>query len=303
MGQVLAALAGVAVIATVVWDGFETIVLPRRVSRRVRLTRVFYRTTWAPIAWIASRFEPGRKRDRYLSYYGPLSLVLLIIVWAVGLVLGFALLQWAVHSPLQTPEHLEHLGAYLYMSGVTFFTLGIGDVHPLADAGRVLAVVEAGTGFGFLAVVIGYLPVLYQSFSRREVTILMLDARARDYPCAATRTRTTTCVRCGVSTSLTSTASRATYSYRSRLGCPRRHAQTTGRRAPSTAPQRPRSRPSHRSSRPTTATSTFSRHLLQRNYIRCLDPARSPVIELALVIELAAVLPQKLLTPRERTHR
>ena len=184
MEQVLAALAGVAVVAAVVWDGFETIVLPRRVSRRVRLTRVFYRTTWAPIAWVAGRFKPGRNRDRYLSYYGPLSLILLIVVWAVGLVLGFALLQWAVHSPLQTPEHLEHFGAYLYMSGVTFFTLGFGDVYPLANSGRALAVVEAGTGFGFLAVVIGYLPVLYQSFSRREVTISMLDARAGTPPTA-----------------------------------------------------------------------------------------------------------------------
>ena len=184
MEQVLAALAGVAVIAVFVWDGFETIVLPRRVTRRVRLTSAFYRSTWRPIAGVARRFPSGRKRDRYLSYYGPLSLILLIIVWAVGLVLGFALLQWAAHSPLQTPEHLEHFGAYLYMSGVTFFTLGFGDVFPLANTGRTLAVIEAGTGFGFLAVVIGYLPVLYQSFSRREVTISMLDARAGTPPTA-----------------------------------------------------------------------------------------------------------------------
>jgi hypothetical protein len=183
--QVLATIAGVAVIAVIVWDGFETIVLPRRVTRRLRLASAFYRSTWRPIAGVASRFPPGRKRDRYLSYYGPLSLILLIVVWAVGLVTGFALLQWAVHSPLQTPEHLEHFGAYLYMSGVTFFTLGFGDVFPLAGLGRVLAVVEAGTGFGFLAVVIGYLPVLYQSFSRREVIISMLDARAGTPPTAA----------------------------------------------------------------------------------------------------------------------
>jgi hypothetical protein len=182
--QVFAAVAGFVVIAVVVWDGFETIVLPRRVTRRLRLTSTFYRGTWRPIAAIAGRFPPGRKRDRYLSYYGPLSLILLIVVWAVGLVLGFALLQWAAHSPLQTPEHLDHFGAYLYMSGVTFFTLGFGDVFPLANLGRVLAVVEAGTGFGFLAVVIGYLPVLYQSFSRREVTISMLDARAGTPPTA-----------------------------------------------------------------------------------------------------------------------
>ncbi len=184
MEQVLAAVAGLVVIAVVVWDGFETIVLPRRVTRRLRLARAFYRATWAPIAWTAGRFPPGRKRDRYLSYYGPLSLILLIVVWAVGLVLGFALLQWAAHSPLETPEHLDYFGAYLYMSGVTFFTLGFGDVFPLASLGRALAVVEAGTGFGFLAVVIGYLPVLYQSFSRREVAISMLDARAGTPPTA-----------------------------------------------------------------------------------------------------------------------
>jgi hypothetical protein len=184
MLQALSAAAGVLLIAVIVWDGFETIVLPRRVTRRLRLTSAFYRSTWAPIAGVARRGPPGRKRDRYLSYYGPLSLILLIIVWAVCLVTGFALLQWAVHSPLETPEHLDTFGAYLYMSGVTFFTLGFGDVFPLAATGRALAVVEAGTGFGFLAVVIGYLPVLYQSFSRREVTISMLDARAGTPPTA-----------------------------------------------------------------------------------------------------------------------
>jgi hypothetical protein len=182
--QVLGTIAGVVIIVVVVWDGFETIVLPRRVTRRLRLARVFYLASWAPIAGIARHVAVGRKRDRYLSYYGPLSLILLIIVWAVGLVAGFALLQWAAHSPLETPEHMDYFGAYLYMSGVTFFTLGFGDVFPLAGLGRVLAVVEAGTGFGFLAVVIGYLPVLYQSFSRREVAISMLDARAGTPPTA-----------------------------------------------------------------------------------------------------------------------
>ncbi len=184
MELVLGAIAGVVIVVVVVWDGFETIVLPRRVTRRLRLARVFYLASWAPIAGIARHVAAGRKRDRYLSYYGPLSLILLIIVWAVGLVAGFALLQWAAHSPLETPEHMDYFGAYLYMSGVTFFTLGFGDVFPLAGLGRVLAVVEAGTGFGFLAVVIGYLPVLYQSFSRREVAISMLDARAGTPPTA-----------------------------------------------------------------------------------------------------------------------
>jgi hypothetical protein len=186
MLHALAAAAGVAVIVVVLWDTFETIVLPRRVARRLRLTRLFYLWTWAPAAWLARRVPAGKRRDYYLAFYGPLSLILLLTVWALGLLLGFALLQWAAHSRLHLPEEVPtEFTTYLYMSGVTIFTLGFGDVFPLSPLGRFLAVVEAGTGFGFLAAVIGYLPVLYQSFSRREVSISMLDARAGTPPAAA----------------------------------------------------------------------------------------------------------------------
>src|SRR5260370_30074136 len=64
------------------------------------------------------------------------------------------------------------------MSGTTFFTLGLGDVVPRSDLARFLTVIEAGIGFAFLAGGIGYLPILYQAFSRREVEGSLLDARA-----------------------------------------------------------------------------------------------------------------------------
>ncbi|HEX8500732.1 MAG TPA: potassium channel family protein [Pyrinomonadaceae bacterium] len=186
MLQALAVAAGAVLIVVVLWDTFETIVLPRRVSRRLRLTRLFYVATWAPIAGLARRLPPGKKRDRYLAFYGPLSLILLLVVWAVGLLFAFGLLQWGVGSPLHAPgEGAAGFWTYVYMSGVIVFTLGFGDVFPLDPLGRFLAVAEAGTGFGFLAAVIGYLPVLYQSFSRREVSISMLDARAGTPPTAA----------------------------------------------------------------------------------------------------------------------
>src|SRR5215210_3456302 len=185
MMHMLAAAVGVVVIVVVLWDTFETIVLPRRVARRLRLTRIFYVSTWAPVAWLARRVPAGKKRDRYLAFYGPLSLILLLFVWAVALLLAFGLVQWGAGSVLHTPDGDGGFWAHVYMSGVIFFTLGFGDVVPLDATGRVLAVVEAGTGFGFLAAVIGYLPVLYQSFSRREVSISMLDARAGPPPTAA----------------------------------------------------------------------------------------------------------------------
>jgi hypothetical protein len=183
--QAVAVIVGAVVILVILWDTFETIVLPRRVSRRLRLTRIFYVGTWAPMSALARRVPPGKKRDRYLAFYGPLSLILLLFVWAVGLLFAFGLVQWGVGSVLHTPEGDQGFWPHVYMSGVILFTLGFGDVVPLDATGRVLAVVEAGTGFGFLAAVIGYLPVLYQSFSRREVSISMLDARAGTPPTAA----------------------------------------------------------------------------------------------------------------------
>ncbi|MGI8552669.1 MAG: potassium channel family protein, partial [Dehalococcoidia bacterium] len=71
-----------------------------------------------------------------------------------------------------------------YFSGTSFFTLGLGDFAPRTSSARLAGVIEAGTGFGFLALVIGYLPVLYQAFSRRESSISLLDARAGSPPCA-----------------------------------------------------------------------------------------------------------------------
>jgi hypothetical protein len=154
------------------------------VTRRFRVTTFVYRFIWRPWSAAARWLPRGARRESFLSVFGPLSLLLLLIVWAVGLILGFALVQWALGSPLSVPAGKAGFGIDLYMSGTTFITLGLGDVAPRTAPARAITVLEAGTGFGFLALVIGYLPVLYQSFSRREVNISLLDARAGSPPSA-----------------------------------------------------------------------------------------------------------------------
>jgi hypothetical protein len=181
---VIAAPGGLLLIVAVLWDAFETIVLPRRVTHRLRLTRLFYRLTWRPWSAVGRRVRDGAGREVFLSFYGSLSLILLIITWSVALIAGFALLFWsldAVHGPDAGPASF---GTALYISGTNFFTLGLGDVAPSTAPGRAMAVAEVGTGLGFVALVIGYLPVLYQAFSRREVNVSLLDARAGSPPSA-----------------------------------------------------------------------------------------------------------------------
>jgi hypothetical protein len=183
--RALPILAGLVLIAIVLWDAFETVVLPRTVTRRVRLTRLYARWTWLPWARIARTMASEGRRERFLAIYGPLSLLGLSAVWALGLIAGFAVVEWGTGSQLVTPSGSATFLDDLYVSGTTFFTLGLGDVYPAAPIARVLTVAEGGVGFAFLAIVIAYVPVLYQAFSRREVRLTLLDAWAGSPPAAA----------------------------------------------------------------------------------------------------------------------
>ncbi|MBV9688561.1 MAG: two pore domain potassium channel family protein [Ktedonobacteraceae bacterium] len=182
--RVCAIIVGLLLIAAVLQNGFEAVVLPRKISRRFSLSRLFYLSTWQLWSSLARKLRAGNRREFYLGYFGPLSVILLLLVWAALLMLGFAFLEWGCGLAISAPEKILTFATYLYMSGVTFITLGFGDVVPLSGLGRFLAVAEAGTGFAFLALVIGYVPVIYQAFSRREISISLLDARAGSPPSA-----------------------------------------------------------------------------------------------------------------------
>jgi hypothetical protein len=177
-------IGGVAIFLFVIWDAFEAIILPRRVTRKFRLARFYFIFTWD--TWqLYAKLIPGRKsRDSFLGFYGPISLLVLIGVWAVGLVLSFGMMQYGAGSALNVSGLTPSIWTDLYLSGTTFFTLGLGDVVPRSGLSRFLVVTESGFGFGFLAAVIGYLPFIYGAFSERETEIVLLDARAGTPPSA-----------------------------------------------------------------------------------------------------------------------
>ena len=176
--------AGLAIFLIVIWDAFEAIILPRRVTRKFRLTRLFFKLTWGTWRTIICLIPARKTREALLGFYGPLSLLMLVAVWAVGLVFGFGLMQYGAGSAVNVSGGHPGFSTDIYLSGTTFFTLGLGDVIPRTSLARALVVSEAGFGFGFLAAVIGYLPFIYGSFSKREVDISLLDSRAGTPPTA-----------------------------------------------------------------------------------------------------------------------
>jgi hypothetical protein len=182
--HVVAIISGVVIVLAVLLDAFETVVLPRRVRRQFRITSWFYRNTWVPWARLASHIQSQTRRETFLGYFGPLSMIALLGLWACGLIFGFALLQFAAGEHLNLAGTPITFRLLLYHSGETFFTLGYGDITPATTTARILSVAEAGMGFAFLGVVIGYIPTIYSAFSRREIEISLLDARAGSPPSA-----------------------------------------------------------------------------------------------------------------------
>ncbi len=181
----LSFIAGIVCVFSALLDAFQTVILPRRATGRFRLTRLFYVFTWTPWSAVVSRMKESRRRETAFSFYGPLSLVFLIVAWAIGLVVGFSLMYYGLGSPFGDSLGIAvGLRTDLYVSGTTLFTLGLGDVVPRSPWARELIILEAGMGLGFVAVVIGYFPVLYGAFSRREMSISLLDARAGSPPTA-----------------------------------------------------------------------------------------------------------------------
>ncbi len=182
MGALLI-IVGLFLIFSVLIDAFETVVLPRQVSGRFSISRLVNRSLW----WLWSRpvqhLPSTRGRENYLSIFGPLSMLVLLVFWAGLIILGYAALYWSLGSPFHSSDPTLTFGTDLYASASAFFT-NMPDISPNGSIARFLTTSEEGMGLAFLALVIGYLPPVYQAFANREAQITRMDARAGSPPTA-----------------------------------------------------------------------------------------------------------------------
>ena len=179
--RVVVGIAGGLLVVAMLVEFFVTFLLPRRVKRDPRFARGLYRAAWRPWRAAASRL-PSDAADTMLGFFGPLWIIANIGIWSLGIMLGFAGMFWAADSTL---AGTTDFGDDLYYSATAFFSAGTS-LNPTSGLGRALQVGEAACGFAVLFIAIGYLPALYQAFSRREVRVSQLDPRAGSPPTAGT---------------------------------------------------------------------------------------------------------------------
>ena len=171
---------GIVLVAWTLLDVFRTLVMPRAARGRVRLSRILFRTMWRPWRWIGVRRKTVQARERVLATAAPFFFFVLLVGWVSLALLGYALILWSPAFVDGIGPGGDSFGNALYVSGTSLFTLG--SVGGVTGWTRAVVVAEGATGLGLFAVVIAYLPVLYQAFNRREVGVLLLDARAGSPP-------------------------------------------------------------------------------------------------------------------------
>jgi hypothetical protein len=172
--------AGIVVLLWTLLDVFRTLVMPRAARGRFRLSRILFQPMWRPWRWIGVRRKTVQARERVLAAAAPFFFFVLLVGWVSLALLGYALILWSPAFAHGLGEGRGSFGYAMYVSGTSLFTLG--STGGIIGWARAIVVLEGATGLGLFAVVIAYLPVLYQAFNRREVGVLLLDARAGSPP-------------------------------------------------------------------------------------------------------------------------
>jgi voltage-gated potassium channel Kch len=177
-------LAGLVLLGIVLWDIFQSIVVPRPTPGRLRLGRYLIPPTWRLWRQIGTRARTAQATDWFLGLYAPGAAILLFAVWLVIIIFADGLMLWALRG-----EVTPHLGGFfdaLYFAGSSVLTLGFGEIIASGGVSRIVVLVAAATGLGVVALVITFIFSLFANYQRREVLVVTLSARAKAPPSAVT---------------------------------------------------------------------------------------------------------------------
>ena len=92
--QIIAFALGAAVVARTILSAVRAFMLPR--ASHDRVARFVFRSTRRVFNLFAGPSVPYETRDRYLAYFGPVSLVMLPVTWLFLIASGYAAMFWAL---------------------------------------------------------------------------------------------------------------------------------------------------------------------------------------------------------------
>jgi Ion channel len=176
--------AGLILVAVVLYDVFESVMVPRRTNTKWRLAPPVIVSLWPLWRWFGLRLHPAWRREDFLGTFAPFTIMLVLVIWVLSLVAGYGLVFHALADQFE-PRPGDFMTA-IYAAGTALLTIGFGDFVPLGTAARMMALLAGASGLAVVALVIALSFNLYESFARREVLVLLLDSRAGVPPSGVT---------------------------------------------------------------------------------------------------------------------
>ncbi|MGY3088278.1 hypothetical protein ACVWYF_001311 [Hymenobacter sp. UYAg731] len=171
--HIVTGLGGLMLVITTLSAAIRSFILPRNEVVRMNVWAfLVIRQVFDMAARLANSYE---RRDRIMAHYAPVALVGLPVFWEALVSLGYASMFWALGE--------GNWERCYKLSSSSLLTLGNSSSHRLFITA--LSYSEATLGFILLTLLISYLPTIYQAFSRREVTVALLELRAGTPPTAA----------------------------------------------------------------------------------------------------------------------
>jgi hypothetical protein len=167
---------GVVAIGFVLFDVFASVLVPRPVPSRLLVSAYQRRYTWRMWRALFFAVQPPQRREIILGFFAPLSVVVLLISWLVGLIVGYGLIFYGIADQVQ--PHLTNFWEAAYFSGSSLLTIGYGDIVGTGNAARIVSLAAGATGLATVAVVLAFLFSLFNSYRQRELFEVTLDARA-----------------------------------------------------------------------------------------------------------------------------
>lgn len=165
-------LLGAALLFFVIDDVYVTILQARGQSGPV--SEFVYRSIWSIARSIAFKLSRSR-RHKLLNSIGPLLMPLLVAVSIMLVIIGYALIYFP-GMPEKFNFGREGAGPRfvdaIYFSGTTLTTVGFGDISPRAPEMKIVAIIEAVSGFGLISLAVTYLIVVYSALEHKRAIAL-----------------------------------------------------------------------------------------------------------------------------------